>query len=153
MSQLRHVAGRTFTTLWVAALGFLALAQPAHALFESPSEARIAQAVGAVLIGILFSLRGAIHQQPKRLGAFPLQLRRLRAVVRTLAVSTIAATNAEAAEAAATNETHSPPPAPVALPLWQNPGGASSAASAGTSLQTAASAPRRPIPPSPPTTA
>jgi hypothetical protein len=96
MSQLRIVTGRAFATLWVTALGFLALAQPAHALFGSPTVALIAQVVGAVLLGGLFELRGTIRQQCERLSAFLVRSRGLRAVVRTLAVSTIAGPSAEA---------------------------------------------------------
>ena len=155
MRQLRIVAGRTFTTLWVAALGFLAVAQPAHALFESPAVALIAQAVGGVLLGTVFALRGAIHQQCERLSAFLVRSRGLRAVVRTLAVSTIAGPSAEAAGGDATNETPAAASNPrhTVLSRWRKRDAASSAASVETSLQTAASAPLQSIPPVPPTTA
>ena len=135
-------------------MGFLALAQPAHALFGSPTVALIAQAVGAVLLGALFELRGAIRQQCERLSAFLVRSRGLRAVVRTLAVSTIAGPSAEAAGGDATNET----PAAASTPhnvvsQWRKRDVASSAASVETSLQTAASAPLQSIPSVPPTTA
>ena len=155
MSQLRIVWSRAFTTVWVAALGFLALALPAHALFGSPAVALLAQALGAVLLGAVFALRGPIHQQCERLSGFLVRSRGLRAVVRTLAVSAVAAPTAAVTEADATTETQAvaPTPARVVPSPGRQPGGASSAASAGTSLQTAASAPRRPIPPFPTTTA
>lgn len=155
MSQLRIVTGRAFVALWVAGLGFLALAQPAHALFGSPTVALIAQAVGAVLLGALFELRGAIRQQCERLSAFLVRSRGLRAVVRTLAVSTIAGPSAEAAGGDATNETPAAASNPrhTALSPWRKRDVASSAASVETSLQTAASAPLQSIPPVPPTTA
>ena len=155
MSQLRIVWSRAFTTVWVAALGFLALAQPAHALFGSTAVALLAQVLGAVLLGAVFVLRGAIYQQCERLSGFLVRSRGLRAAVRTLAVSAIAAPTAAATEADATSETQAAAPTPArAVPSQgRKSGGASSAASAGTSLQTAASAPRRPTPPFPTTTA
>ncbi len=139
-------------TLWVAVLGFLALAQPAHALFGSPTIALIAQAVGAVLLASLFVLRGAIREQVERLSAFLVRSRGLRTVVRTLAVSSIAGPSGEVAGVDATDGTPAAAPTP-SLQQWRNPGGSSSAAPAETSLQTAASAPPRPTPSAPATTA
>lgn len=155
MNQLRIVSGRTLTTLWVVALGFLVLAQPAHALFESASAELIAQGLGAVLMGTVFALREAIRQQYERFSSFQGRSRGLRAVVRSLAVSTIAAPTAQTAGADATSEAAAAAPNSHAteLPQWQNSGGANAAASAETSLQTAASAPPRPTPSAPATTA
>jgi len=155
MDVLRIVAGRTFATLWVAVLAFLALAQPAHALFGSPTVAVIAQAVAAALLGSAFALRGTIRRQCERLGSFLARSRGLRAAVRTMAVEALAAPIANAADAGAAAEVDSAAatPARTAPPRWSTPGEPSSAVPAGTSLQTAASAPRRPTPPFPPTTA
>jgi hypothetical protein len=154
MKQLRIVSGRTLTTLWVVALGFLVLAQPAHALFESASAALIAQVFGAVLMGTVFALREAIRQQYERFSSFLVRSRGLRAVVRSLAVSTIAAPTARKAGADATSEAAAAVPNSDATELaqWQNSGGANAAASAETSPQIAVSAPQRPTPAFPTTT-
>lgn len=153
MSALRAVGSRTLTTLWVAGLVFLALAQPSNALIESPTVALIVQAVGALLFGAAFALRGAIHQQFDRLSSFLVRSRGLRVAVRTLAVSTVVAAISEAAEVDSRRETN-PVTATLrssALPNWRKQIVANSAAPAGTSLQTAASAPH-PATPAFPTT-
>jgi len=155
MSPLRVIAVRTIGTLWVAALTFLALAQPAHALFGSPTAALLTQALGAVLLAAGFALRGPVLRQRERFGAFLVRSRGLRTAVRSLAVGTLAAPAAEEAGAGATSGTEAmtPEPSQAVLSQWQEPGGFSSAATAETSLQTAASAPHRPIPAFPTTTA
>jgi len=78
MSQLRLITGATLTTLWVVLLGFLALSQPSHALFESSLAALFAQAVGGLALGSVFAFRGAIHQQYERFGRFLVRSRGLR---------------------------------------------------------------------------
>jgi hypothetical protein len=155
MNQLQNVSGRTLRILWVVVLGFLVLAQPAHALFESATVALIAQVFGAVLMGTVFALREAIRQQYDRFTSFLARSRGLRAVVRSLAVSTIATPTAQTAGADATSETAAAVPNSDATELaqWQNSGGANAAASAETSPQIAASAPQRPTPAFPTTTA
>jgi hypothetical protein len=153
MLQLRQVAGRTFTTLWVVVTGFLALAMPAHAIFESPLAALFAQAVGALLLGSAFALRGGIRQQYERLASFLERSRGLRAVVRTLAVSAIAKPSRHSGHATGGSRTATAKLDRSGLSHWELPGGSSSAASAETSPQTAASAPHQPIPPFPTTTA
>jgi hypothetical protein len=153
MNQLRQVAGRTFTTLWVIVMGFLALALPAHAFFESPLIAQFAQVVGALLLGSVFALRGAIRQQFDRLGNFLKRSRGLRAVVRTLAVSAIAKPSRHAGDPKGGSRTAAAELDHSNLTGWELPRASSSAASAETLPQTGVSAQRQPIPPFPTTTA
>jgi hypothetical protein len=99
MDSLRLAAVRTSATLWVAVLGFLVLAQPAHALFGSIGAALIAQGVGALALAALFALRALIRRQLGRLVAFVGRSRGLRAVVREVAVGALAAPSPGAGDA------------------------------------------------------
>jgi hypothetical protein len=157
MREFQTVAGRTFAALWVATLGFLVLAQPAHAFLGTGAIALVAQVVGAALLAVLFALRGEILRQGARLVAFLERSRGLRAIVRSVAAEALTLpgpTSRDASETtgpetdgtAATSEGPSPS-------QWTTRAPASSAGAGGTSLRTAASAPRRPTPPFPPTTA
>jgi len=157
MDAIRVAAGRAFATLWVGALVFLVLAQPAHALLESSAIAWIAQLAGAALLAATFALRGGILRHCERFAAFLVRSRGLRAVVRSVAAEALALpqpTSSDATEAAATQaDSAAPPVTGGATSQWTTGSPASSAGAAGTSLRTAASAPQRPSPPFPPTTA
>lgn len=148
------VAGRIVTSLWFIALGFLALAQPAHALFGSPNAALVAQILGAVLFAAAFTRREALRRQAERLVPFLVDSRGLRALVRSLAVGTLAASSAEAAaDTKGAADALVAEPGRAALSRWRDASGVSSAATAETLPQTAASAPRRSTPSFPTTTA
>jgi hypothetical protein len=146
MRVLAKAAPRTLAALWVAALAFMALAQPAHAVFAGPVGALLGQMVGATCIGVLFAFWRKLRRSHVVVAArsHPLQRWGMRARAVATDVRSTSVAPAAPPESAAALLTAAPT-------QWvaHSASGLGSVASAGTSPRTAAFAPPQPRPPSP----